>query len=454
MSSHTRDSHTPRVVIAGGGVAAIEGLIAIRELLDGLVHVTLVAPSAEFVYRPLLVAEPFELGRRRSFDLAAIASDHSAELVRGTLQSVDPQRSTARLADGTEIGYDALLVAIGARPQEWLGGAIHFSSPAAVSKVRELVFELDQDRVRSVVFAGPPGAAWTLPLYELALLTAARVSESGAAGVELTVVTPEQEPLAAFGPAAAAHVRDLCGDRGIRLRTGTTATAFEDGRVELDSGESIEADRVVALPWLTGEVLPGLPHDRDGFIPVDEHCAVEGLDGVYAAGDGIAHPVKQGGLGTQQADAAARAIAARLGAPVEPAPFRPELRGLLLTGLGPSYLHATPGQIAENGSVVAMNPLWWPPSKIAGRHLAPYLANLPHVPTDAQVLEDRPPSAVNEEEHEAVRQLALIFADQDAHHGDHRSALAWLDTIEQIDGVLSPELDARRTAWRAALASH
>lgn len=454
MAAHTSRSHTPHVVIAGGGVAAIESLLAIRELLDGLVTVTLLAPGSEFVYRPLLVAEPFGIGARRSFDLAAIASDQSAELVRGTLRSVDPRSATVTLGDGAELRYDALLVAIGARPQEWLGGAIHFSSPAEVSQVRDLVFELDQDRIRSVVFAGPPGATWTLPLYELALLTAAHVGESGAAGVELTIVTPEPEPLAVFGPAAAAHVRDLCSDRGIRLRTGSTATAFEHGRVELDSGASIEADRVVALPWLVGEAVPGLPHDRDGFIPVDEHCAVKGLDGVYAAGDGIAHPIKQGGLGTQQADAAACAIAARLGAPVEPAPFRPELRGLLLTGLGPSYLRATPGATAENGSVVALNPLWWPPSKIAGRHLAPYLANLPHVPTAESVLEDRPPSAPHQEEHDAVRQLALIFADQDARHGDHRSALAWLDTIEQIDGVLSPELEGRRTSWRAALARH
>jgi sulfide:quinone oxidoreductase len=37
-------------------------------------------------------------------------------------------------------------------------------------------------------------------------------------------------------------------------------------------------------------------------------------------------PIKQGGLGTQQADAAAEHIAARFGAPVEPEPFHPILR--------------------------------------------------------------------------------------------------------------------------------
>ena len=316
-------AHKPRVLIAGGGVSAIEGLIAIRRLLDGVAGVTLIAPGDEFVYRPLLVAEPFGLGVRHSFGLAAIAADHAAELLRGTLQAVDAKSATVTLADETKLGYDALLVAIGAQPCEWLDGAIHFSSPAEVPAVRELVWDLDQGRVRGVVFAAPAGTAWTLPLYELALLTAAHIGDTGDAGVELTIVTPEAEPLAVFGPAAAAHIRDLCGDRGIRLRTGQTAVSFEKGRVELDDGESIEADQVVALPRLSGEAIDGLPHDADGFIPVDEHCAVRGLDRVYAAGDGIAYPIKQGGLGTQQADAAVDAIAAQLGDADRPGPFPP-----------------------------------------------------------------------------------------------------------------------------------
>ncbi len=444
-------AHDRRVLIAGAGVAAIEGLIATRHLLDGLVGVTWIAPGDEFVYRPLLVAEPFGLGERRSFSLAAIAADHAAELVHGTLHAVDTESGTITLDDGTKLGYDALLVAIGARPREWLSGAIHFSSPAHVSAVRELVSELDRGRVRSVVFAAPRGTAWTLPLYELALLTAAHIGDTGDAGVELTVVTPEAEPLSVFGPAAAGHIRDLCGDRGIRLRTGRAAVAFENGRVELDGGQTIRADQVVALPWLTGEPIAGLPHDTDGFIPVDENCAVSGADRVFAAGDGVSYPIKQGGLGTQQADAAVNAMAAQFGAALDPAPFHPELRGMLLTGLGPSYLRAAPEGSDQTGSIVALNPLWWPPSKIAGRHLAPYLANLPQVPTAAQVLEDPSMSAADLEEHAALRELALIFAERDARHGDHRSALSWLDTIEQIEGVLAPELEARRTAWRAAI---
>jgi sulfide:quinone oxidoreductase len=124
-----------------------------------------------------------------------------------------------------------------------------------------------------------------------------------------------------------------------------------------------------------------VPHDADGFIPTDEHGRVPGLDDVYAAGDATSFPVKQGGIAAQQADAAADAIAARAGAPVTAEPFRPVLRGQLLTGSLPRYLRARPGSQAP--SIVSTEPLWWPPSKIVGHHLAPFLAarlGLPQLP--------------------------------------------------------------------------
>jgi sulfide:quinone oxidoreductase len=64
------------------------------------------------------------------------------------------------------------------------------------------------------------------------------------------------------------------------------------------------------------------------------------LDDVFAAGDVTAFPVKQGGLAAQQAEAAAATIAAATGADVQPRPFRPVLRGLVLTGGSPQYLRA------------------------------------------------------------------------------------------------------------------
>ena len=74
-----------------------------------------------------------------------------------------------------------------------------------------------------------------------------------------------------------------------------------------------------------------------------------GTSDVYAAGDITTFTVKQGGIAAQQAEAAAEAIAAAAGVEIEPRPFRPVLRGLLLTGDGPRYLHGELTGGAGNG---------------------------------------------------------------------------------------------------------
>ena len=108
---------------------------------------------------------------------------------------------------------------------------------------------------------------------------------------------------------------------------------------------------------------------------------MQGTERVWAAGDGTSFPVKQGGLATQQADAVAEAIAALACAEIEPEPFRPVLRGVLLTGAGAQYMRHEPTGGGGEGSTAA-HALWWPPSKVGGRYLAPYLATL----TDAEAL--------------------------------------------------------------------
>jgi sulfide:quinone oxidoreductase len=230
--------------------------------------------------------------------------------------------------------------------------------------------------VKRLVFALPAGASWPLPLYELALLTAVHLSEAGVSDVELAIVTLEERPLQLFGAAASRAVAELLDLHGIVLRADTTPVGVEDGALRVLPDERIEADRVVALPRLEGPRLDGVPHDTKGFVPTDSFGAVRGLDDVYAAGDLTDFPVKQGGIAAQQADAAAESIAAAAGAPIDPRPFSPVLRGLLLTGLTPRYLRTEPSSVV---SEVDTEPLWWPPAKIVGRHLAPFLAAQLHI---------------------------------------------------------------------------
>lgn len=126
---------------------------------------------------------------------------------------------------------------------------------------------------------------------------------------------------------------------------------------------------------LVGPRLRGIPCAEDGLIDTDAHGRVAGLDGVFAAGDMTAFPIKQGGLAAQQADAVAETIAASVGADVDPQPFRPVLRGLLLTGGPPRYLRTDISGGAGDDSTISGEVLWWPPDKICGRYLAPYLSS-------------------------------------------------------------------------------
>jgi hypothetical protein len=131
-------------------------------------------------------------------------------------------------------------------------------------------------------------------------------------------------------------VRELLAERVVH--THACPVELVDGVLRLVPQGSIEADRVVALPRLHGPRIDGLPQTVEGFIPIDAHCRVLGLSDVFAAGDITSFPVKQGGIAAQQADAAAEMIAANAGVDLVPRPFRPVLRGLLLTGRQPRYL--------------------------------------------------------------------------------------------------------------------
>jgi len=320
-----------RVVIAGGGVAALEAALALRALAEDRVDVELLAPEPQFWYRPLAVAEPFGLGEVRQFELSELASAAGATFSPGELTGVDAGSKLARTSAGSAGSYDVLLVACGAVPTPAVPGALTFRGPADTEKIRQLLGEIVAGQVGRVAFVVPWGAVWSLPIYELALMTAAYLEERDVERVELVLVTPEDEPLQLFGRAGSEAVRELLEERGIAVQTGATPVEMVDGELRLVPEGTLAADRVVALPRLRGTRIDGLPQTVEGFIPVDAHGQVHGLADVFAAGDITSFPVKQGGIAAQQADAAAELIAANAGADLTPQPFRPVLRGLLLT---------------------------------------------------------------------------------------------------------------------------
>lgn len=359
------------VLVAGAGVAALEATLALKALAEERVDVEVLAPDDDFVYRPLAVAEPFGKGEVRSFPVRKLIELAGARLTPGALARVDLARRRALTTDGRELAWDVLVLAVGVRTREGVPGGLTFRGRDEREELTEVLDAASAGRIGSITFALPTLAAWPLPLYELALMTRTVLEDRGATQVQLSLVTPEASPLAVFGAAASKTVVELLAGCRIAVHTQRTPVVFRDGALIVVPGRAIRTQQVVSIPVPEGRQIPGIGQDGRGFVPVDEHCRVGGRDDVFAVGDMTTFPIKQGGIAAQQADAAAERIAALAGAGIEPQPFRPVLRGLLLTGLGPRFLRS---DVLDASSEVDMEPLWWPPGKIAGRYLAPFLA--------------------------------------------------------------------------------
>ena len=288
------------------------------------------------------------------------------------MAGVDAAAHRVRCADGPDVAFDTLILASGARQRAPFSDAITFGFEGSGQAVREMLARLRSREAQSVAFVAPAMTGWLLPLYELALMTAHELARSNVDGVHLRLLSPEDRPLALFGDRDSQSIERLIAAAGIEF-VGAAFTELDDGGPMDGALSEMSPDYVVTLPLLSGPGIAGVPATHPHkFIPVDEYGRVRGLADVYAAGDAVDFPVKQGGLAAQQADTVAAHVAARYGAAVDPAPFRPVLRGMLFTG-GESLYMRSGVPDADPDVPGAWYPLWWPPTKIAGRHLAPYL---------------------------------------------------------------------------------
>jgi sulfide:quinone oxidoreductase len=361
-----------RVVIAGGGVAALEALVALRALAPTKVAVTVVTDAESFSYRPLLIGEPFGLGHPQHYALEALCADLGAELVRDRAVEVLPDAHLVRTHGGV-VSYDVLLAFPGARSYPAFPDGVTFDREFSPEDFDEALADFSDGFAPHIAIVVPDGVAWTMPAYELALLTSAWGQRHHPRSSVVTLLTPEQAPLGAFGRVASDGVRGVLRRAGIAIRCGAHADVVNASSLRVD-GEWMAADRIISLPQQRGPDLVGLPADVHGFIPTDQHGRVPGVADVYVAGDASTFPIKHGGLAAQQADRVVADVVRRLGDPA-PALEDPVLRGLLRTAEGPRYLLAELADV-DGTSACSSEPLWSPPGKVAARWLAPYLVDV------------------------------------------------------------------------------
>ncbi len=369
-----REDQPLSVVLAGSGIAAAEAALALHELAGERVTITLLAPARKLRVRAMAVAEPFGLGHCDAVPLPEIARAAGAELIADSFKWLDAPERTVHTAGGLELPYDALLLALGARARPAFSHAITLDDRRVDEQIGLLLSDIESGAVRSLAFLVPSPLPWPLPLYELALLTAAWAREHGHQ-LKLQLVTPEPAPLAVFGGAASRAVAELLERARIETIPSALCGVPSSGIVSVHPGpQTLRVDAVVALPQLFGPPAPGVPSGaHNGFIATDPFGRVRGLQGVYAAGDATDFAVKHGSIAAQQAETAARSIASRAGAPVQPVRFDPRLTAVLFGGERPLVLRARFGGVRGVHSEVEELADGERAAKLATHYLSDYL---------------------------------------------------------------------------------
>jgi NADH dehydrogenase len=337
-----------RIVILGGGFAGIAAAHTFAKLLrPGEAQVDLFESQGAHGYTPLFF-ETAAIGMERArgrvwaWDGAALpftqrgvwSTLHRVRLHREEVVHVDAPQKRVRLKNGETIEADAVVFALGsthtmARTPGASEHAVALKSLADVALLQRRVSELAvRGGLAHVVVVGSGAVALE---FAAQMAWQARRHAQGGALWNITVLEVGDRVCAQAPRRASRLAAARLAELGVQVRLGVQVWQVDSDavRVREPSGvsESIHADLVV---W-AGGVAPraswgewGLPVDAAGWVCVDEHFQVEGLPGLYAAGDMIVQQGRQtprrAPMALAQGEAAARAAlrALRGAAPMRP----------------------------------------------------------------------------------------------------------------------------------------
>ena len=289
-----------RILILGTGTGGTPVANRLRRALaPDDASIVCVDRDDDHLYQPGLLYVPF--GRRTLPSLTRSRRaqlHHGVDFVLGEVDAVDLEGRAVRLADGTSLDYDYLVVAAGASlaPDEtegltgpgWMERVFTFYSAEGAAALADAFAAFNGGRL--VVAVLDTLIKCPVAPLEFTFLAADALTRRGVRDkVEIAYVTPL---VGAFTrPLAAQRLAWLLADRGVEL-VGSFPTASVDGatgRITSYDGRRVDFDLAVVIPAHNGPDFvtrsPGLG-DALGFIPVDERTLqLPGHPEVFALGD-------------------------------------------------------------------------------------------------------------------------------------------------------------------------
>ncbi|KLO33307.1 dehydrogenase [Mycobacterium nebraskense] len=284
-----------KLLILGAGIG---GLSVIKELTDSgvtLDDLDITVVDKDFSHF-LGFTLPWVMRGWRNQDSVPIRPTPDAlsglTTVTGSVRGVDPVSRTVTLADSTELPFDALVIATGARnaidkvpglrTAVDTGIAVHYYSADAAADAHRALQSFSGGKlvflVTSQPFRCPPAP------YEGALLAADLLRENGSrAATQISVYSPEKQPMPSAGPYAGSELVALLNAEGIDFfGEYSVASVDADKRVvEFQDGTTVQFDLLVFVP----PHEPAVTLDGPGWIPVDASTMQTRHPGIFAIGD-------------------------------------------------------------------------------------------------------------------------------------------------------------------------
>lgn len=296
----------PKVVVIGGGFG---GLWAAKALKNKPVDVALIDKKNHHTFQPLLyqvataVLSPGEIASpiRRILHNAK-----NIEVILGEAAGFDKEKRTVKLADGSEIPYDYLIIAAGARHayfghDDWERSAPGLKTIEDALEIRRrvlLAFELaERDAYLTgnqrllnfvVVGGGPTGVELAGAVADIARQALAKDFKAiDTTKARVMLFEGSDRPLGTFHADLSASAKKQLEQIGVEVRLNSFVTDIEPGRVKV--GENwIECDVVL---WATGVAASpvgkalGVATDKAGRVFVQPDLTIPGYQNIFVIGD-------------------------------------------------------------------------------------------------------------------------------------------------------------------------
>jgi NADH dehydrogenase len=329
-------SKAHHVVIIGGGFG---GLSAAKSLRRAPVHLTLIDKRNFHLFQPLLYQ--VATGGLSPADIASpiravLKHQRNAHVLLGEVVDILPDQNCVVLEDGSQVPYETLIIAAGARHhyfghEQWESLAPGLKTIEDAQEMRRRILiafeeaerETDPEKQREwlrfiIVGGGPTGVELAGSIAELAHQTLkGNFQRIDPANAEILVIEGTDRVLPPYPPDLSERALRSLQHLGVEVHTNSTVVDITPESVTIRSGDQEMVLRTHTVLWGAGvkasplgKILAehtGVEPDRAGRVKVQPDLSVPGCPNIFVLGDmmfleqdgkplpGVAQVAMQGG---------------------------------------------------------------------------------------------------------------------------------------------------------------